>query len=318
MGLFDFFKKLVKENKVEEIVMEKLAFSEIEGWIENKIKGNELREKKILFVVGEKIEDFIKELREKLLILELFAKGNVILCDKEMNILRAMRKEQWKDRTLAKEEIYKFPSSRGKNPLEIDEKEFIAGLKENQKSIFGACVELLNVSPTIMESVFDQLKIDKTKSTEKSGVVGKKILKEVKKIYSSKEGTIYLSKGNIYSTKTNEQKEREFENINTALNELLVEEIKPIVVEEIKIRKPKNRTAQYLGQIKEAGKKEIKYKEIGEKIYLEYNTISELFEAIKKGKGKGLKAKEIMTKINSVNPTIKSLDLNKNKIKVEL
>ncbi len=72
MGIFDLFKKLIKENKVEKIVTEKLAFSEIEGWIERKIRENEIKKKEILFVVGEKIEDFIKELREKIVTLEGF------------------------------------------------------------------------------------------------------------------------------------------------------------------------------------------------------------------------------------------------------
>ena len=72
MGIFDFLKKIVKKNKVEEIVIEKLVFSEIEGWIERKIRENEIKEKEILFVVGEKIRDFIKELREKIVILEGF------------------------------------------------------------------------------------------------------------------------------------------------------------------------------------------------------------------------------------------------------
>ena len=72
MGIFDFLKKIVKTDKVEEIVIEKLVFSEIEGWIERKIRENEIKEKKILFVVGEKIGDFIKELREKIVILRGF------------------------------------------------------------------------------------------------------------------------------------------------------------------------------------------------------------------------------------------------------
>ncbi|MBT7241685.1 MAG: hypothetical protein HN878_04300, partial [Candidatus Diapherotrites archaeon] len=188
----------------------------------------------------------------------------------------------------------------------------------NKKSLFGASVELLNVSPAIMEGVFDQLKIDKKQSSKESKAVGKKILKTLQKIYSSKESGVYLSKGNIYSTKTNLEKEREFENINQALNELLITKIKPPIVEETKKRKPKNRTKEYLTQIKENEIKEVEYKEIGEKIYLEYNIISELFEAIKKGKAKGLRAEEISEKINLVNPIIKNLDLDKNKLKVEL
>jgi len=72
MGIFDFFKKIAKIDNVEEIVTEKLAFSDIEVWIEGKIRENELKEKEILFVVGKKIEDFIKELKEKIEILEDF------------------------------------------------------------------------------------------------------------------------------------------------------------------------------------------------------------------------------------------------------
>ena len=72
MGIFDFLKKIAKTYNVKEIVIEKLAFSEIEGWIERKIRENELKEKEILFVVGKKIKDFIKELKEKIVILEGF------------------------------------------------------------------------------------------------------------------------------------------------------------------------------------------------------------------------------------------------------
>ncbi|MCK4553087.1 hypothetical protein KAT80_02700 [Candidatus Pacearchaeota archaeon] len=78
MRIFDLFKKLVKEKLIpqaqegQEIVIEKLAFSEIENWIEKKVKENEIKEKEILFVLGEKIEDFIEEVREKIVILEGF------------------------------------------------------------------------------------------------------------------------------------------------------------------------------------------------------------------------------------------------------
>lgn len=97
------------------------------------------------------------------LILELFAKGNIILCDKEMRILKAMRKEKWKDRELAKEQKYNFPSSRGQNPLKLDENEYIKKMKQNTKTVFGATLELINIAPLILEFIFDELKIDKKK-----------------------------------------------------------------------------------------------------------------------------------------------------------
>ena len=261
----------------------------------------------------------ILEFPEKYLILELFAKGNVILCDKEFKILRAMRKEQWKDRTLASEEEYKFPSSKGKNPTEISQKEFLDQLAQSKKSFFGACVELLNVAPAIMENVFEELKIEKKIDASKSGANGKKVLEQIKKIYSSKKQSVYLSGNIIYTTKSTSALDKEFESLNEALNELLIEEIKPFATEqEVRTVKKKDRKDEYLAQIKEAQKKEIEYKKIGEKIYLEYGTISEIISAVNKGKDKGLGAEEIMNKINSVNPIVKKIDLAKNKVIVEL
>jgi len=73
MGIFDLFKKLVKESKVEEeVVSENLAFSEIEGWIKGKLGENELKEKEIVYGFGGQIEGFIKELKEKIVALESF------------------------------------------------------------------------------------------------------------------------------------------------------------------------------------------------------------------------------------------------------
>ncbi len=70
MGIFELFKKLFRQDKAEEIVIEKLAFSEIKGWIENRIKENEVKEKEILVIIREKIRKFGKEIREKIVILE--------------------------------------------------------------------------------------------------------------------------------------------------------------------------------------------------------------------------------------------------------
>ncbi|MAG78855.1 hypothetical protein CMI40_00570 [Candidatus Pacearchaeota archaeon] len=72
MGIFDFLKKIFETDNVEEIVIEKLDFFEIESWIERKIRENEIKEKEILSVVKKKIEVFIKEFREKIVILENF------------------------------------------------------------------------------------------------------------------------------------------------------------------------------------------------------------------------------------------------------
>ena len=69
MGIFDFFKKITR-NKVEEIEKEKVAFSGIRNWIENKTKENEIKEKEIFVLVNEKISVFTDEIKEKVRVLE--------------------------------------------------------------------------------------------------------------------------------------------------------------------------------------------------------------------------------------------------------
>jgi len=72
MGIFSFLKRLGKEKEVEEVVLEKLAFSEIENWLEKKRKENEVKEKEIIILIKDKIRDFNADLRAKIIILKEF------------------------------------------------------------------------------------------------------------------------------------------------------------------------------------------------------------------------------------------------------
>lgn len=51
------------------------------------------------------------EFEKNVLFLEMFAKGNIILADKQGKIIEILREEKWKDRTLERGEIYKEPQS---------------------------------------------------------------------------------------------------------------------------------------------------------------------------------------------------------------
>ncbi len=69
MGFLDFFRKKVEEKNT---VPEKLAFSDIENWIEIKTRENNLKEEEALSIIEEKIDNLIKELKDKIIILENF------------------------------------------------------------------------------------------------------------------------------------------------------------------------------------------------------------------------------------------------------
>src|SRR5664280_1071773 len=60
------------------------------------------------------------------LVIELFAKGNIILLDEEDQIILPLKRKLWQDRRITAKEEYKYPPERGINPLEIDTN----GLKE--------------------------------------------------------------------------------------------------------------------------------------------------------------------------------------------
>jgi predicted ribosome quality control (RQC) complex YloA/Tae2 family protein len=270
----------------------------------------------------------VVEFPESIMIIELFAKGNLVLCNKEMKIIKAMRREEWKDRKLEQNAEYKYPSSKGIHPLEENEKNFEAKLKENKKTLFGACVDILNTPPLILENVFSELGIDKKKNA--SEAITKEvntILKKIKEIYFAPAKKPILIDGVLYTGGIGEAKTstKEFENINSALNSLLLnEEVKetavPLAQETKNERKNKfeKEVNAKNNQILGLGVQEKELQEKGEKIYLKYNELKELFTAINKAKEKGICEKEIVEKINSKIKLIKKLDFKKNTVIVEI
>ena len=251
------------------------------------------------------------------LILELFAKGNLILIDKNKKIARALKKEKWKDRELAIGEEYKFPSSQGISPLDEKETDFVEQMQTNSKTAFGAVVEILNVSPKIIEFIFEENKLDKkTNANELDKKVIKKLLKDIQKIYSSDATTAYVYKNTLYSVELNKEKEQKFESLNAALNFLVKDN--PSTKEVVKEIKVEKKTDNYSAQIEQAKVNEVKFKEVGNEIYSRYTEINQIIDAVNAGKKKGLTEKEIKSKINGVKRVIKDLNFKKNKLILEL
>ncbi len=71
MGLFNFFKKITKK-RIEEskIPQEKITFSKVGDWIDKEGEKVEIGEKEIFVLIQKKIDDFTKEVEEKINILK--------------------------------------------------------------------------------------------------------------------------------------------------------------------------------------------------------------------------------------------------------
>jgi predicted ribosome quality control (RQC) complex YloA/Tae2 family protein len=240
-----------------------------------------------------------------------------------MKIIKAQKREEWKDRKLQQDEAYKFPSSKGISPAEENLADFEKKLKQNSKTFFGASIDIYNTSPAILEFVFDKLELDKkkdAKSASESEI--KKLFASMKEIYTSKESPVFLNQGIIYSTEIGKEKEQKFESIQQALNNLLLTEgsKKQVLVKETptkenpKLQKIQKDSLSMENKIKgfEISQKENQAK--GEALFTNYSKVSELLRAVAKAKEKGLAEKEVMEKVNSIKPLIKELDFKKNKL----
>ncbi len=69
------------------------------------------------------------------LIVELFAKGNIILLNESNEIIQPLKRKQWSDRDISSKKEYLFPQEHGINPIAISNEEFkeiIAGSEDEE------------------------------------------------------------------------------------------------------------------------------------------------------------------------------------------
>ncbi|MGB9937576.1 MAG: ribosome rescue protein RqcH [Methanobacterium sp.] len=81
------------------------------------------------------IELQVKKEQKFTLVVELFAKGNIILLNEEGRIILPLKRKLWSDRKISSKEEYKYPPKKGINPLELDKEELIELFKNSSTDI---------------------------------------------------------------------------------------------------------------------------------------------------------------------------------------
>jgi predicted ribosome quality control (RQC) complex YloA/Tae2 family protein len=236
------------------------------------------------------------EFEDYFLVLELFAKGNIVLCDKEWKIIKARRKEEWKDRKLEAGFPYKFPAS-GISPLKANAEEI---LPLQGKDFFRSIIMKVNAAPEILEKAFENTKRDKQKKPEEIKQAElEKVLEELKILYSEKPKTP----------------------VNEMIDNLLSKDLgKPAehVPKIEKLTKQIEEKKKVLSGLKED---EQNAKEKAEAIYENYSDVQKILEAFNEQKKKGKTKKEVMYTLSSLvlnNISVLEIDLEKNKILLEI
>jgi len=120
---------------------------------------------------------------ERLLILELFGKGNLILCDQQRKIIQPYRLETWRHRTLRPREAYVHPPKKGADPRELD----VSGLRrvlDGAPDIVRGLAVNLNLGGPLGEEICARASIPKSrKLAEISGQEFEAVLKSIKDLF---------------------------------------------------------------------------------------------------------------------------------------
>ncbi len=266
------------------------------------------------------------------LVFELFAKGNVILLDEEKVILSAFRKERWKDRILKKGEDYKFPSSKGISPAELDTKTLESMLKESNSDLVRTLVKEINIAPLLADETCFKTSIDKEKPAKK---ISKKeitlLIATIKDLYSidlKKESAGMVKKADSEILLPFElsalEKTASFNSLNEAIDQQFGKQFSESkgADERNAVSKKKAELDYSMKQQKEAletlsSKVELNAKK-AELIYANYSKIFALIQALNSAKDKKMQEKEIMYKIKNEFPFLKILNLKQGKIIVSL
>jgi len=211
------------------------------------------------------------------LIFEFFSKSNIILTDLDFKIITSKQKEEWKDRVIAKNQIYKFPQS----------------------------THILNYKEDINSEIKELSKIELIKYFSKKFNIAPAELNKLKKItvdnikqmYEITTPVLEIAENNYVVVKSNKDKDF-FDDIEQLYLKKYTQKL--IKTEDTKIKKTEKilfdqekHKQELLNKIKET-------KQQGDLIYQYFTTIEQINNSINKALEKEISINEIIEKINSV------------------
>lgn len=262
---------------------------------------NNSKLKKITQKGFERILELRFETKEETLILliELFSRGNLILCREDYTIMSPLERQSWAAREVKARIKYKFPEQK-KNLFELKEKDFIDLLKNAKKDKLVAFLAIdLSLGGKYAEKIISDLKFDKNENPKNLNE------KETKKIFDEI--------GNLINKK---EKINEF--LDKELTKELIETVK--TVQEFKYSKDIGKIQRIIDEQKETierFKKDIdENNKKAEVIYANYKLIEEIIIEINKAKEK-YSWQEIKEKLKG-HKLIKELNLKDKTVFIEI
>ncbi len=250
------------------------------------------------------IEMRLKKEQEYILIVELFSKGNVILCQPNFQIMIPLHEQVWKDRTIKPKVTYIYPPRLKYDPLEFKEQDLERIGKEN---LVKSLAIDFGLGGDYAEETCLRAGVDKDK-TQLTGEEIKKIMREIKHIAEEKLNPNRVE-NEVYSFELQLHKGKEKKFYST-LSEALDEYCKEGISEDKSFEKKKKRIEELLEKQKqhvEGLKKSAEQDKIkGDLIYSNYAYIKEVIDTIRKARDSKISWEEITKKLKT-----KNIEVNK-------
>ncbi|MFV9631546.1 MAG: ribosome rescue protein RqcH [Methanosarcinales archaeon] len=227
------------------------------------------------------------------LIIELFARGNIMLADTQGRIIQPLKPVSFKDRKLRRGEIYELPPPQ-LSPLDISVGALEPIFNESKSDIVRTIATRLNIGGVLAEEVCLRAGIDKhitaseVSDLESLHVAINEVFNPIKK--GELDPQIVIKEGkNIDVIPFGLQQYQnldilQFKSFSQALDEYFNEGVKPAAPHEIAIEKKENMLERRLRQqhdaIEKFTKQQAKLKAKGELLYAHYQTVEEILKII--------------------------------------
>jgi predicted ribosome quality control (RQC) complex YloA/Tae2 family protein len=184
--------------------------------------------KRILSIKQHEFERIVEiEFADRVLIVELFSEGNVVLVDKNIQeIIHPLKVQRWKTREIISRQPYEYPPA-GLNTVEVEKEKFLEILKASDKDIVRTLATKFSLGGHYAEEVLFRADIEKGYlASELSAAALGRVYDRLKELFTQEpKPQYYGAKAMIapFEIKNTELKPKPFKTFSHACDEFFAE-----------------------------------------------------------------------------------------------